>query len=117
MEIDTVRSTRAILVAMLLPVFVLAACVVPASVSPTAPVPAAANATAVTVTAVTPRPAVTKVVAKAASPTVSHPQPAASPASAGADTTSLVVTLSADQAEMPWLESTTITATVRRKRV
>jgi hypothetical protein len=109
MEIDAMPSTRAIFVALLLPVLVLAACVTPSSVSPTAPVPATENATAVTLAAVTPRPAGAKTI----SPTASHLQPAASPVSASVDTAAPVVTLSADRTEMPWIESTTITVTAQ----
>ena len=104
------RSSRIILASVLLLTLALAGCGAGLG-APAAPPPDAVEGVAAP-TAATAAPAQAATVSPPV-PTAGGVRPAASPAPAFADTTPPVVTLSADQTEMPWIESTTITVTVQ----
>ena len=105
-EMDTVRSSRIILASILLLALALAGCGAGLGAPATPPPTAVEGAAAPTTATATPAQAAT---VSPPVPTDGGVKPAASPAVAGADTAPPVVSLSADQTEMPWLESTTIT--------
>ena len=104
------RSSRIIRALVLLLTLALAGCGAGLG-APAAPPPTAVEGVAAP-TAATATPAQAATVSPPV-PTAGGVRPAASPAPAFADTTPPVVTLSADQTEMPWIESTTITLTVQ----
>ena len=107
-EMDTVRSSRIILASIFMLALALAGCRAELG-APAATSTAVEGAAAPTAATAAPAQAAT---VPPLVPTDGRVKPAASPVSAGADTTLPVVNLSAGQTEMPWIESTTITATV-----
>ena len=103
------RLSRVIRVSSLLLILALAGCGAGLG-APATPPPAAVKGAAVpTAAAATPAAA----TVSPAVPADGGVKPAASPAAAAADTAPPVVSLSADQTEIPWLESTTITVTAQ----
>ena len=104
------RSSIIILASIVLLALALAGCSAGLE-APATPPPTAVEGVAAP-TAATATPAQAATVSPPV-PTDGGVKPAASPAVAGADTTPPVVSLTADQTEMPWLESTTITVTVQ----
>ena len=104
------RSSKIILLALFLLVLVLSACDAQPGVSPTVSSTGVAGAATLTAaTAAPPQPA----TALPPVPTDGGAPATASPSVPGHDTTLPEVALSADQVEVPWLESATITATAR----